>query len=370
MSDDYKQLIKVSVLDEESFTKAIFKGRQRGTQMPWREVVIRPVLLKEERHLQFSYFESTKDISKNYRGIAASEALEQLLHYPFKNYKIESRRGDFHVQMTKKGKAIIHRSRQASTGPSLTHNRRKVQPLTEASATPFLQAVGIIGQNGQIKAAMRRKLRQINEYLRLLEDTIEVDQLRRQTPLHVVDFGCGNAYLTFATYYYLSHILGLPTHLTGVDSKADLMTRHLQRSETLQWEHLDFVPTTIIDYKSEHPPQIVLALHACDTATDEALAQGIGWHSPYILSAPCCHHHLQAQLRRQPGPSPFQPVLRQGILRERLGGYFDRHLAGDHFADYGLQNRGRRVCIQRTYGQESNDPGQSNDATRTVSGDP
>ena len=319
MPDDYKTLITARVLDEENFSKAVFKGQQRGNHVPWREVMIRPVLLKAERHLQFSYFDATKNITKNYRGPEADEALAELLAHPFKNYKVESQQGDFHVQITKKGKAIIHQSDKATPPINLSHNRRKAHLLTEDGAAPFLQAIGIMGQNGQIKASMRRKLRQINEFLRLLEETIEMPRLKSQDPLHIVDFGCGNAYLTFATYYYFEQILGLPTSLTGVDTKADLMIRHLHNSQTLGWQNLSFVPTSIIDYKTDAPPHIVLALHACDTATDEALAQGIGWESDYILSAPCCHNHLQQQLRQRPTPNPFQPVLRQGILRERLG---------------------------------------------------
>jgi SAM-dependent methyltransferase len=132
----------------------------------------------------------------------------------------------------------------------------------------------------------------------------------------VVDCGCGSAYLTFAVYHYLNDMLGLPTRMTGVDIKADLLAGHADKVAALGWVGLDFEAARIIDFQPPVPPDIVLALHACDTATDEALAQAIGWGSKLIFSAPCCHHHLQAQLEN--GPLPFQPILRHGILKERL----------------------------------------------------
>ncbi len=319
-STNYKALIQTSILDEKNFVKATFKGQQRGEYVPWQEVVIRPVLIKDERHLQFSYFESNKNIVKNYNADDVAEKLTQLLAQPFKNYKVENSAGNFHVQITKKGRAIVHHSNASSTEKlDLSHNRRKAHLITKETSDAFLKAVGIMTGNGQIKANMQRKLHQINDFLRLIEDKLDAEALRKNEPIKVVDFGCGNAYLTFATYHYLNHLLQVKTHLTGVDVKADLMQRHLNNSQGLGWQHLNFVPTTIIDYEAETPADIVIALHACDTATDEALAQGIGWQSDYIFSAPCCHQHLQQQLRQQPSPTEFKPILRHGILRERWG---------------------------------------------------
>jgi SAM-dependent methyltransferase len=181
-----------------------------------------------------------------------------------------------------------------------------------------LQAIGVQTAGGRVRADKQRKFRQINEFLRLVDETGVIEQLE-QRPLHVVDLGCGSAALTFAIYHYLNHLVGIPAQVVGVDVKQKLIEHRAQTARDLGWDKMSFVPSTIIAYRPERPPDIVLALHACDTATDEALAQAIGWESKLIFSAPCCHHHLQAQLDKNPTPEPFRPVARHGILQERLG---------------------------------------------------
>lgn len=175
-----------------------------------------------------------------------------------------------------------------------------------------------MAKNGKIKANMQSKYRQINEFLKLIDETLEPKKLDKSS-FSVVDFGCGNAYLTFATYHYLTHILEIPTHLIGVDVKTDLLQKHIEHSRTLGWTNLSFQSVKIEDFEPARPVDIVLALHACDTATDEAIAQGIRMQSQFIFSAPCCHHHLQQQLDQQPLPLEFRSVLRHGILKEHLG---------------------------------------------------
>jgi Methyltransferase domain len=175
-----------------------------------------------------------------------------------------------------------------------------------------------MSEDGKIRADMQSKFRQINEFLKLVQQTGELEKFST-SPLHVVDCGCGNAYLTFAFFYYLDSVLHIPTHLTGIDVNGELLTRHAEKSLRLGWPHLTFQTTSIIDFQPVTPPDIVLALHACDTATDEALAQGMQWQSKLIISAPCCQHHMQKQLDHQPAPRPFGPVERHSILKERLG---------------------------------------------------
>ena len=181
---------------------------------------------------------------------------------------------------------------------------------------PFLQPVGIMTVEGKIKSDMHSKFRQINEYLRLVEQTGVLQELRSE-PVHVVDFGCGNAYLTFATYHYLTNVLGHETKMVGIDVQSNLLQKHSANAESLGWANLSFEASTILDYAPDVSPEVVLALHACDTATDDAIAQGIKWRSKLIVTAPCCHHELQEQLHSQSFPVPFKPVARYGILGER-----------------------------------------------------
>jgi len=320
ITTDDKQLIRDSILDNEDFIKATFSGQHRDPAVPWMKVIVRPVLVRGQRHMQFSYFDAKKDITKNYLGEQIAEQLEQILVIEFKHTHVQTSHKNIDITITHKGKALIHETN--STGQpvaaNLSHDRHKNAILTADAAAPFLKAVGIMTRDGKIRADMQHKFRQINEFLRLVEQTGALEKFNK-SPLSVVDCGCGNAYLTFAFYYYLNNVLKIPTHLTGIDVNGELLERHVEKSSSLDWSGLTFQTTSIIDFKPDTPPDIVLALHACDTATDEALAQGIRWQSKVIISAPCCQHHLQEQLDHQPAPRPFGPVERHSILKERLG---------------------------------------------------
>ena len=317
---DYKELIRECVLRDGDFIKATFSGQQRERAGAWIKVVARPVLVRGKKHLQFSYFDAKKDITKNYRGEESAEMLEQLLALEFKNVHIQTTHREIAITLTRKGKAMIHASNLESSprATNLSHDRQKAMPLMADDAAPFLKAVGIMTADGKIRADMQSKFRQINEFLKLVQQTGELEKFGT-FPLHVVDCGCGNAYLTFAFYYYLNSVLHIPAQVTGIDVNAELLASHAAKSADLGWNDFTFSTTSIIDFKPVARPDIVLALHACDTATDEALAQGIQWGSKLIISAPCCQHDLQKQLDHFPTPNPFEPVARHGILKERLG---------------------------------------------------
>lgn len=320
MTNDYKDTIKMSTLHHD-LVRATFSGSLPGQTPPWIRVVVRPVLLKAERFLQFSYFDSKKDITKNYSGTEAGERLDELLSLSFRNFHVETTTQVIQVNLSKKGKPLVHESQVAEPEKkpvNLSHNREKDLILPAGKPEPFLQAVGIMTHDGKIKSDMQSKFRQINEYLKLVDQMGVLQQLG-PAPVRVVDCGCGNAYLTFATYHYLTNVLGLETKMTGIDVQSSLLEKHKANAQSLDWINLTFEATPIIDYKPDTPPDVVLALHACDTATDEAIAQGIGWHSKLIVTAPCCHHELQEQMHHQSCPTPFQSVARYGILSERLG---------------------------------------------------
>lgn len=312
-------LIRETVLDEHAFQQAIFSGARPGRSDPWVRVAVRPVLVKGHRHLQFSYFQADRDITKNYRGAVVVEKLREVLDRAFENVHLRTTRDDIHIRIRPNGKVTVRSSRDSGRTPviDLSHDRQKDALLGERSR-PFLRALGIATDDGRIKPTMMGKFRQINEFLRMLHGTGTLAQAAR-SPIHIADLGCGSAALTFATYHYLNEVLGTPARLVGVDVKEDLIAQRVELARLLGWTDIAFHPKRIADFAPQKPPDIVLALHACDTATDEALAQGIAWRSRVILSVPCCHHHLQAQMQRRSPPAPFEPVYRHGILGERTG---------------------------------------------------
>lgn len=320
VTSDYQQLIRDSILNNEDFIKATFSGKRLGGTMPWLKVIVRPVLVREQRHLQFSYFDAKKDITKNYRGDECAEKLAQILALEFSDIHIQTAREDIAFTLTSKGKLLMRNTTPSrrSQAVNLAHDREKPLLLTANDAAPFLKAVGIMTQEGKIKAEKQSKFRQINEFLRLVQQTGALEKFDH-SPLHVVDCGCGNAYLTFAFSYYLNTVLNIPAHMTGIDANGELLARLAEKSSSAGWSDMAFQTTSIIDYKPVAPPDIVLALHACDTATDEALARGIRWQSKVIVSVPCCQHDLQEQLDHRPSHGAFRPIERHGILKERFG---------------------------------------------------
>lgn len=314
---DYAALITRHVLDADTFVKATFSGRRHGHQVPWKKVTVRPVLIQDRRHLQFTTFDGQQAITKNYRGAEAEARLQELLDLPFRTMYVQTTEEGIQVEISKRGKVFVRRHDTPARRPTLRHDRRKARLLSPKTAAPFLQAIGILTEDGRVRADMRHKYQQIDHFLRLIVETGALEGLT--PPLSIVDCGCGSAHLTFAVYYYLNHRLELPTRMVGVDTNADLLRRRAALAEHFEGPELTFTASRIIDFTPPAPPDIVLALHACDTATDEALAQAVRWQSRMIFSAPCCHHHLQAQMSAEAAPAPFGPVLRHGILRERLG---------------------------------------------------
>jgi SAM-dependent methyltransferase len=316
MAVEYKDQVKSMVLDEQVFVRLTMKGQARDAIMPWRQVIVRPVLIKNERFLQFSYFNQKQDITKNYRGSEASHKLDEILALPFNSIILRSTTEDLRVQITNKGKAILHwdKAKMASREPQLAHDLSKKLLIPADKPDSFLQATGIMDGQGRVRPSMQGKFSQINEFLKLLEHTGELERFDK-TPVNILDCGCGSAYLAFAAYHYLNNVRGIPAHLTGIDTNATLIQKDNRQSEQLGFSQACFQKSAIIDYVPQEPPGIVLALHACDTATDEALFQGVVSQSRLIMCAPCCHHHLNQQLR---GVKPFSPVFHDGILKQRL----------------------------------------------------
>lgn len=305
------------ILDSERFVRAVASGRQRNTTVPWRRLELRPVELKAGRHLQsVAYDERQAHTSNALYGPAAEQAVDAHLALPFGNWHVETTDGTVQLRVTKKGEAMVHRDKSRTGAQKLDHNRAKQRVLDPAD--PFWQAVGIAGPDGRIKPSRMDKYRQVEAFVHALDATLKQEKLPADRPLRVVDLGCGNAYLTFAAYRFLTGVRGLEVELTGVDVKRQAKERNTELAEQLGWTGLNFVEGTIAGADVDGA-DVVLALHACDTATDDALARAVTWQAPFVLAAPCCHHDIQSQIKAQAEPpAPWAMMLRHGILRERF----------------------------------------------------
>jgi len=317
------------ILDPDVLVRAVASGRQRGRQPRWRRVELRYVDLKAGRHLQVTAYDATQaHISNHLVGQPAREALDELLDEPFGNWHVETTTEQHAVRVTKKLEALVHTTaRQQEVAVERGHDQPKARLLPEDDEV--FKVLGLTDKDGRLKPSRQAKFRQVEEFLRQLDaaiaDASRSGKLRRPTkarPLRIVDLGCGNGYLTFAAQRFLAEVRGMPVVVTGVDVKEQSRDHNSAVAAKLAQEvggyDADFVVGTIDGVQLEEQPDVVLALHACDTATDDALARAVEWEAPLVLAAPCCHHDIAAQLRRAPTPAPYAMLTRHGILRERF----------------------------------------------------
>lgn len=313
--------VRAAVLDADSLVRAVISGRQRDAEPRWRRVELRYVELAAGVRLQVVGYDDTQAFTSNHEDAAG--VVEELLRERYANWHVESVAQVLQVRVTKKGKVLAHRSRHQAERPDRAHDRAKGR-LVDPDA-PFLRELGITDAQGQIKPSRRAKYHQVEEFVRALDSALDdawsSGALRRPTdvePLRVVDLGCGNAYLTFAAQAHLA-ARGVPARMIGVDVKEQSRRHNRDVAAAIgATGSMEFVVGTIAEAEVA-TPDVVLALHACDTATDDALARGIRWRAPLVLVAPCCHHDIARQLREHSAPAPYELLTRDGILRERLG---------------------------------------------------
>lgn len=336
---EWQEEIRTAILGAD-FRRATFGGIVRGTGSPWKRVVVRPVAIRDQVQLQFSYFDERKDITKNAAREEVEMRLDEVLAVGFSAVHVSTARETLDVRITKKGKAIVGRGKAiAEDAVELSHNREKDVPLPEGRADRLLQTMGIMTGEGKIRASMRGKFAQINEFLKQLSHVLDDAGLRSLgREIVLMDCGCGSSYLTLAAHYYLGEVLHLPAKILGVDVNDEVIRKSIERSRSLNAEGLEFAcgPIEAFDAK----PDVVVALHACDTATDDAIARAIHSEAKLLLSVPCCHHHFNERIAAEGPAMPLKPILRHGILRERMA-----DLATDAFRAAILRIMGYRAEI-------------------------
>ncbi len=277
------------------------------------KITIRPVLLKETLCFQAELFRGTKAFHEN---LGKTEIVLRVLEWmdtSFRQLQLESGLGMASVLVSKKGKVTIKEKKSAGVKvPELAHNKKKRYLLKEGRPIDFLVDLGVMTAEGKVVHSRYDKFRQINRFLEFIEDI--QDALPKEREIRILDFGCGKSYLTFAMYYYLKICKGLNIRITGLDLKEDVIKRCSALAEKYGYEKLEFLRGDIAKYEGEEQVDMVVTLHACDTATDFALYKAIRWDAKVILSVPCCQHELNKQIQNE----QLDPVLKYGLLKERI----------------------------------------------------
>lgn len=286
------------------------------------KICARPVLKNKTLLFQIEEYTKTQVFHKNLTAGDAGSYLTGKLSSDtssqtasFKNALVETKSFTANVLVSKKGTITIKKKMNASAKQpkiSLSHNRKKKYILEEGIPVPFLIDLGVMTQNGSIVNAHYDKFRQINRFLEYIEDILPSLPTGRE--LRILDFGCGKSYLTFAIYYYLKVLKGYPVRITGLDLKEDVIRHCNELAVKYGYDKLEFLCGDIAYYDGCSQVDMVVTLHACDTATDYALAKAVGWGAKVILSVPCCQHELNKQMKND----LLSPVLHYGILKERM----------------------------------------------------
>jgi SAM-dependent methyltransferase len=334
------------ILDTATFVRAVLSGRRRNMSVEFERIDIRPVEIKGVLNLQLMQSDGRTTTAKNL--LPSAIEVDQLLNSGYANIMVESTFEAYSIRITKSGDAQVHTEKRASE-QNLSHDKKKDR-LLDAS-DPFLREVGIADAKGVIKPSRHDKYKQVEEFLRLLSpalnaaiDTGQIHKPTADNPLRITDLGCGHAYLTFAAHQFLMNS-GIPVVVTGIDIRPDSRDRNNAIAEKLGITKTISFKAEEISKTTSDSADIAIALHACDTATDDAIAWAVNGGAKLLLIAPCCHHDIQKQI--DAAPEPWGALTKFGLMKERLG-----DLLTDSFRAQLLRLVGYRVEVIEFIGGE------------------
>lgn len=309
---DNLQSILTDVFTSQKLVSIALTGPRLHSPEEAGHIFVKPVQLKGEIRYQFAFHYARKVMHRNLNAEEAQDQIAALLEGIFRQADIRTETTDYKIIVNRKREVVIHAKPIAvPRAADLSHDRKKRYLLPEDQPVDFLVRLGVMSADGRVIAAKHDKYRQINRFLEMVADAAET--LPAKGRLNVVDFGCGKSYLTFALHYYLHSLLKRDVSIVGLDLKSDVVEQCNAIAEDLKCEDLRFVVGDVAGYESTEKVDMVVSLHACDTATDDALAKAVKWEAHAILSAPCCQHELFKKLSNE----TLNPLLKHGILKER-----------------------------------------------------
>lgn len=305
---NYIDIIK-ELLVKNELIEIIISGKEEKTT-EYNKISIKPFLKDEIIYFQFAYIYDKKTTHEN---IEAVETIDKLVEdfVNFKQMVIFSKSNDYQVLKNKKGVKVIKNKASKKQG-ELLHNRKKNYIIPEDEPCKFLEILGVMNEKGKVFKDKYDKFRQINKYLEFIRDI--KDELNKKKKIRIVDFGSGKAYLTFALYYYINEVLGVEAEITGIDLKKDVVEFCNDTAKKLEYKNLKFLWGDIKTFTEFEGIDMIVTLHACDIATDMAIAHGIKWKSRIIMVVPCCQHEIFTQIKNE----SMSPLLKHGILKERI----------------------------------------------------
>ncbi len=309
---DITQLLDICISDK--LIDMVISGQKNKSEDKAVKVRIRPVILKNEIEYQVSEFVGRKVLHSNHSAADVKKKIIDYMTEDFKQAQINMTDAAATI-LSSKSKTLTCKYKKAGqlkVQRDLSHNRTKKYIIQEGKPVAFMIDLGVMGQDGKIIRTRYDKFRQINRFLEYIEDILP--KLDKERELTIIDFGCGKSYLTFAMYYYLKELKGYNIRIIGLDLKADVIEHCNELRTRYGYDKLDFYVGDIATYKDVDKVDMVVTLHACDTATDYALAKAVKWGADVILSVPCCQHEANRTIKSD----ILSPVMDYGILKERM----------------------------------------------------
>lgn len=314
-------------LNIEFRTAVLSNPRQKDVA---EKIKVRPLLKKDKLIFQIETFRNHQAFHRNAEPEEACVLLVEAMEN-MRQMQMETREFSYTVLVSKKGKITIKKKAAVCAGKEidLSHNRKKHYILEEGVPVPFLKDLGVMTEEGKVVRSRFDKFRQINRFLEFIEDILP--ELDRDRELTIVDFGCGKSYLTFAMYYYLHERKGYDIRIIGLDLKREVIAHCSELGKKYGYEKLTFLEGDIANYTGVEQVDMVVTLHACDTATDYALAKAVGWNAKVILSVPCCQHELNGQIESE----VLEPIFKYGLIKERAAALVTDALRAEYLESAG-----------------------------------
>lgn len=303
----------------------IIISNKRKKQNLYKKITIKPFLKEDILYFQFEHFTDTQVFHNNYSMDAVYDKFTQILNLnEFKQLDAFTKDETWQVLFNKSGKPTIKiKPNKTTSNTDLSHNQRKNYLIEEGKPVPYMVALGIMTDTGKVIKKRYHKFKQINRFIEMVEDTLSV--LPTDSPINIIDFGCGRSYLTFALYHYLVTIKKRSVTMKGLDLKTSIIDECNSLATKCNYENLKFEYGDIANYSSSKPIDMVISLHACDIATDFALRKAVDWQAKIILSVPCCQHELNRQLSIE----PLKDILSYGIIKERMASLITDAMRGN-----------------------------------------
>ena len=325
---------------DEQLGQIILSNSRRKEEVS--KVRVRPLLLQGKLVFQVEEFRGKQAFHQNLMKDEAYEYLQNAMSDTFRQMELASAKGSAQILVSKNGKMTMKVKKNRPVegqakiqAPStlLDHNRKKKYVLEEGKPIPFLQDLGVMTADGRIVHSRYDKFRQINRFLEFVQDILP--KLPKGREINIIDFGCGKSYLTFAMYYYLKELNGFDIRVIGLDLKQDVIDHCNQLARKYGFEKLAFYHGDIASYEGVDQVGMVVTLHACDTATDYALAKAVRWNASVILSVPCCQHELNRQMKND----MLEPVLQYGLLKERMAALYTDGIRAEILENHGYRTQ-------------------------------